>query len=310
MLCMSIRTLLSALLCLSGVASLSAGAGSSTNTLKGTYPIVLSHGMFGWGQGPQTTPGAISLNYFSAVDYLRQQGAAVYVPTKSALSSNASRGQELKNLINQWMAANNYTKVNIMGHSQGGLDARYMISNLGMASKVAVLTTIATPHRGAPLANIVLNVIPSWLQPYVATVFNTMTSLALYGGAKQDLISSLSSLTTSGLASFNATTPDAAGVKYYSYGGKVTIPDLIQHPLVGTVCPVTGIGGVYYGQGLDSDCVVPLSSAKWGTWMGTPSTPITSTGVDHVQSANNIMGSWFDLNGFYQSMALNAKNHQ
>lgn len=308
---MKLKQILCTLLLHTSIASgIFAGSGSTTKQLQGSYPIVLSHGMFGWGEGPQTTPGAISLKYFSAADYLRSQGADVYVPTKTALSSNAARGQQLKDLINQWMASKGYTKVNIMGHSQGGLDSRYMVSNLGMSSKVAVLTSIATPHRGAPLANIVLTVIPSWLQPYVATVFNGLTGLALYGGTKQDLINSLNSLTTDGAVAFNSTTPDAAGVKYYSYGSKVTIPDLIQHPLVGIVCPVTGIGGVFYGQGIESDCVVPFSSAKWGTWKGTPSTPITSTGVDHIQSANNVIGSWFDLNAFYLAMALNAKNNQ
>src|SRR5690349_10314178 len=31
------------------VSGLSAGSGSSSTTLNGSYPIILSHGMFGWG---------------------------------------------------------------------------------------------------------------------------------------------------------------------------------------------------------------------------------------------------------------------
>src|SRR5262249_5187529 len=38
--------------------------------------------------------------------------------------------------------------VHVFAHSMGGLDARYMISRLGMAKRVLSLTTIATPHRG------------------------------------------------------------------------------------------------------------------------------------------------------------------
>ena len=34
-----------------------------------------------------------------------------------------------------------------------GLDARYMISKLGMADKVATLVTIGTPHRGSYFAD-------------------------------------------------------------------------------------------------------------------------------------------------------------
>ena len=39
-------------------------------------------------------------------------------------------------------------KVNIIAHSLGGLDARQMLTHLGMGSRVASLTTVGTPHRG------------------------------------------------------------------------------------------------------------------------------------------------------------------
>ena len=35
----------------------------------------------------------------------------------------------------------------------GGLDARYMIGQLGMADRVAALLTVTTPHRGSPYAD-------------------------------------------------------------------------------------------------------------------------------------------------------------
>jgi len=47
--------------------------------------------------------------------------------------------------------------VHIIAHSMGGLDARHMIVDLGMADKVASLTTIGTPHRGTVLADHVLS---------------------------------------------------------------------------------------------------------------------------------------------------------
>ncbi|WP_157210341.1 esterase/lipase family protein [Turneriella parva] len=125
------------------------------------------------------------------------------MPTKTALQSHAARAEEMKQLINLWMAANGYTKVNLMGHSQGGLDARYMVANLGMASKVRVLTSIATPHRGAPMADIVLNVIPSWLQPHAVAAVGYLSGILLYGNTKQDLAASLKDLTIAGSAAFN-----------------------------------------------------------------------------------------------------------
>ena len=48
------------------------------------------------------------------------------------------------------------SKVILMGHSMGGLDARYAVSKLGMDRHVAAVVTISTPHRGSPFADWVL----------------------------------------------------------------------------------------------------------------------------------------------------------
>lgn len=51
-------------------------------------------------------------------------------------------------------------QVNIIAHSKGGLDARAAIAHCGMASCVATLTTINTPHRGCVFAEYLLNHLP------------------------------------------------------------------------------------------------------------------------------------------------------
>ncbi|MCX7631851.1 MAG: lipase [Turneriella sp.] len=291
-------------------APLWAGSGSSTN-LNGIYPIVLSHGMFGWGEHDTNAPIGI-LQYWGGMDdFLRSKGAVVYAPGKSPLQSNAFRAQELKDKILLFMAAGNYTKVHIIGHSQGGLDSRYMVSNLGMANKVATLTTLNTPHRGSPVADIVLTVTPSWLMPYVNTTINALVKI-VWGNRQSNLNASLNSLTVANANSFNSATPDAPGVKYFSYGSKVTVPDLIQHPLMGLLVPVTSVGGMAKGQGLDNDGLVPLSSQRWGTWLGSPSYNVWVTGIDHLQITNTLNSGepWFDVRGFWLSVAQNARRNQ
>ena len=69
------------------------------------------------------------------------------------------------------------TKVNLIGHSMGGLDARVLISpntagstssadprdqifGMDYGDKIATLTTVATPHWGSPLADIALGIVP------------------------------------------------------------------------------------------------------------------------------------------------------
>ena len=57
--------------------------------------------------------------------------------------------QMLKEQIRRWTSE----PVNLIAHSMGGLDARYLISRLGMADQVRSLTTISTPHRGSFMAD-------------------------------------------------------------------------------------------------------------------------------------------------------------
>jgi triacylglycerol lipase len=287
-----------------------AASGSSTKPLQGSYPIVLSHGILGFDDTNGLLNGLVK--YWGGMDdYLRSQGASVLTPGTTAMQSVEYRANQQRTLVLNWMAANNYSKVHVIGHSQGGLVSRYMVANLGMAGKTSTLTTLNSVHRGTPTADIGLAVIPSWLQPLVGTVVNTFSKL-IYGGGEQDVIKMAQSLTTTTLATFNQTTPNAAGVKYFSYGSKITIPDLIQHPLMGITYPITWTGGLFNGQGADNDGVVPITSQEWGTWKGGPSYGLLTTGVDHLQATNfEWTGqTWYDVEGYFLSMATNAKSNQ
>lgn len=286
------------------------GGGSSSKPLAGSYPIVLSHGLFGWGTD---SSGIISIvNYWGGMDsYLTSQGATVYAPTKTAAQSNETRGAQLKDKVLVYIAANGFSKVHILGHSQGGLDSRYAISNLGLSSKVSTLTTLNTPHRGSPIADIVTTVLPDWIKPFVSGILGAVVQL-VYGGGNQDALAALGSLTTSGTAAFNTRTPNVSSVKYFSYGSYITIPDLIQHPLMGIIQPACVAGGLFNGQGGTCDGLVPYTSLKWGTFNGGPDYGLFVTGVDHIQ-ASNTLGSgkpWFDVEGYFLKMASNAKSNQ
>ena len=62
-------------------------------------------------------------------------------------------------------------KVNIIAHSKGGLDSKYMIENLGMEDSVASLTTLCTPHKGSPIATNILK-LPKFLTKFIAFWIN------------------------------------------------------------------------------------------------------------------------------------------
>ncbi len=65
-------------------------------------------------------------------------------------------------------------KLNLIGHSMGGLDARYLISQLDFGDRIESLTTIGTPHRGTPLATMALLPVGSRRRTWARRFFSTL----------------------------------------------------------------------------------------------------------------------------------------
>ena len=109
---------------------------------KFKYPVLLVHGMgfrdrkvfCYWGRIPKL---------------LEDMGCKVFFGHQDATADIAANGAHLAKRIDEILEETGAERVNIIAHSKGGLDSRYAISSLGMGSKVATLTTIATPHNGS-----------------------------------------------------------------------------------------------------------------------------------------------------------------
>jgi triacylglycerol lipase len=283
-------------------------AGIFAGPLDGTC-IALVHGIMGFDDTQGLAGGLVK--YWGGLDaYLRTQGAKVTTPGSSPLNSIALRSQLTRDALVPWMAANSCTKVHLIGHSQGGLVVRYLASNtaLGFTSKVATVSTVDAVHKGAPLSDIVLGIIPSWLQPFANSALGALSQL-FYGKKPMDVIAMGKSLAVSTVNTFNAATPNVSGMKYYSYGNHMAWADPVQHPLMAPTYPITWAGGLYYGIGSANDGVVPLESQKWGTWKGEASSKWFATGIDHLQATNCEWGGqyYFDVNGWYLGIAQTAK---
>jgi triacylglycerol lipase len=286
--------------------------GISAGPLSGQC-YVLVHGILGFDDTNGLVGGLVK--YWGGLDgYLRSQGAKVSTPASSAANSLQTRASQTISFLEGtstnpgWRIVNGCTKVHLVGHSQGGMVSRYMVKHLNYASKTASVTSINTPHVGSPVADVVLTVIPSWLQPFVGVVLNAFAKLVYRDGRSQDAIAMGKSLMVSTCKTFNSNTPNVSGIKYFSYGSTMAWADLIQHPLMGITYPATWAGGLFYGQGSANDGIVPLSSQKWGTWKGGPSTYWFATGIDHLQATNFEWGGqfYYDVNGYYLSIAKNA----
>ncbi len=96
-----------------------------------------------------------ALGYYRHVKRtLEERGFEVYEVATAFGGSLESRAAALRRAVEEILAPRGpQAKVNIIAHSMGGLDARYMIARLGMAERVASLVTIGTPHLGSSYAD-------------------------------------------------------------------------------------------------------------------------------------------------------------
>jgi triacylglycerol lipase len=130
-----------------------------------TLPIILVHGIARFDilavilrnklQLPETAAGD-QIEYFKGIQtHLERNGFTVFEPNLSFAGSIDSRAEQLQGQVNSIISTSGSQKVHIIAHSMGGLDSRHMIVDKGMGEKVATLTTIGTPHRGSPAADLI-----------------------------------------------------------------------------------------------------------------------------------------------------------
>ena len=133
--------------------------------MKTRYPIVLVHGL--------AMRDTFFMKSWGRIDrILRIQGHTIYKSNVDAFGTVESNAAQLKEEIAAVLRETGAEKVNIIAHSKGGLDAKYMIQRLGMAPHVASLTTLCTPHRGSPIASFIMR-FPKFAVKYAAFWVNT-----------------------------------------------------------------------------------------------------------------------------------------
>ncbi|MDP4183224.1 MAG: triacylglycerol lipase, partial [Bacillota bacterium] len=125
-----------------------------SQTCKTKFPIVLIHGL-GFKDYKY-------INYWGRIPKeLIRNGATIYYGNQEAWGTIEYNAQDVKDKILQIARETGCEKVNIIAHSKGGLDARYMISKLGMEDYVATLTMIAVPNQGSRIIDFIY-ILPKW----------------------------------------------------------------------------------------------------------------------------------------------------
>jgi triacylglycerol lipase len=220
-----------------------------------TYPIVLAHGIARFdallrATIPDAHMWADATHYFRRIrSTLEAENFVVHYSVVPWAASVAERAAALWQSIEGIGAS----KVHVIAHSMGGLDARHMLYDFrdaGAPDRVVSLTTIGTPHLGTSFAD--------W-------------GLELGG---HDLLAVLNLLGIEGLDGFRDLTRDAcaafdqrarsfeesSGVQFRTYAGIQPLRTTFA-PLKFSWLVIRERDGVRDGGA--NDGLVPLYSARW-----------------------------------------------
>lgn len=194
------------------------------------HPILLVHGLFGFDR-----IGPFGL-FHDIKQALRSAGARVFIPYLSATPTHEARGDQLLAQVERVLEGTGAQRVNLIGHSQGALAARYAAAVA--PEVVASVTSVSGPNHGSELADYLRKALtpgrlPERAAETIATLFADFLSL-LSGHPQlpQNAIAALNALTTEGVCGFNEKYPQGLprswggkgrelvnGVRYYSWSG-------------------------------------------------------------------------------------------
>lgn len=272
-------------------------AGGSSDTCDTKYPIVLAHGM------------GFSATVFGAIDYwwgipdeLEDEGADVFITSVNGMDSTRNKAIDFKNQFLQIKAATGASKLNIIAHSHGTLYTRDAISNLGLSGYVASHTSIAGPHRGSALADMVVGIVPNSMEWLVGDTMD-LVYIFLMGDSNPNSLANAYDITRPYMINtFNPNTPNKSGVYYQSWAAKAktSCPSII---LEATWLVMLAAEGA-------NDGLVSVNSAKWGNFRGVQDAAWYSVGCDHANIVDQLFGitPGFDAPGFYVDIASDLKS--
>jgi triacylglycerol lipase len=243
-----------AALVLTSAGSASAWCWWNCNTAKTYYPIVLAHGMAGFDE-----LFGVYEYWYGIPDALEDKGATVFVTSVSQFNTSQARGEQLIAQIETITAITGRSKVNLIGHSHGGLDVRYVAAV--RPDLVASVTSVGSPHKGADLADfLAANIEGGSFGQAVLSAFAESLGvvLGLISGSvqPQDAIAALDQLTTAGAATFAASYPQGVpatacgegaavvnGIRYYSWSGTGVLTNALDISDVGL-----GLTSLFYSE--------------------------------------------------------------
>ena len=198
------------------------------------YPVALLHGYAGVD------------SYFGILDYfhdvrgpLTERGYLLSAPVTNPIDQSDTRADQLAEQLTEWMQESGARRVNLIGHSQGGLDGRLLIAGKGWSDRVVSLTTIAAPHGGIPL------ILADFL--------------------------SVQDFSPDYMEVFNAAYPNHPDVRYWSWSSRscgILQPVCIANSDGEVVDALLGASYTLLLRFGENDGIVPTESMIWGEHLG------------------------------------------
>ena len=268
-------------------------ASAKSDYAKTKYPILFTHGMFGF-----TRVGfdSFGMDYFYQIlPDLARNGANAFAAQVSPLESTEVRGEQLLQQVLEIRAITGAPKVNLIGHSHGGPTIRYVAGV--RPDVVASLTSIAGPHKGSPVADLVLKAEGTAAEAPLAGAVNLFSKAITWAQGlnpdsyPHDALAGGKSLTLAGAAQFNAKFPLGMpasactdgklldqGVYSYSFAGAGTVTNLLDPD------SALKLTSLLIDGGKDNDGLVSRCSAKFGK------TVRDDYNWNHLDEVNQVLG--------------------
>lgn len=298
---------------------------AADTSCKTKYPIVLAHGI-----AMNDIPNAIE--YFNNVKAkLESKGAKVFIAQVDKIAATGTKAYQFANYLNTQVYPKGYSKVNIIGHSHGGIYPKYAMkftsytsSKYGTKtwslppSKVASLTQIDSPNQGSPVADFALGIngITSGLAGIGVNALYTTIFGAMFGKGESDVyvdtVANAYDLSLDGSAALYAKLGGNAGISgvyCQSYMHKMKsllcfgVPQIGVIQILALTMPIQcGASTIGYrkdkGPHMPSDGVVSEKSAKWANYRGMEDGGLFQiAGIDHC----NATGLPYGWTGFFNA---------
>jgi triacylglycerol esterase/lipase EstA (alpha/beta hydrolase family) len=255
------------------------------------FPIVMVHGWTGFENiGPLTY-------FYNVREDLQGLGYPIATAVLDPYNSVEVRGEQLVSFVANTLTTQRARKVNLFGHSQGGIDSRYVAAEAGggFGDRVGAVITLGTPHYGTPFTDIALGLIPGPAEEVLVFLLNFLGATQ---DQQSDVEASLYTLSETFMQEeFNVIYTDDPRVKYYSWMGE-TCPagigcmDAVDALLLfsyETIYPFAGA----------NDGLVPESSAIWGEYLGL----VPADHIDEIGQIGGLTGLNYDHIEFFRQNA-------